>query len=138
MARREVHRDRGLVTPALLVLALCAGCAKHPPVTVGVAAGAIGFGACMVDDAHAGTCGIIGGGAAVLLGGLTALIMLVADTGDHSIPPDEQPEPEIIRKPRTHAVDAGVDAPVPAPESAPADAGVVDVDAAPPPVSDAM
>ncbi|MDB4953633.1 MAG: hypothetical protein JWO36_1202 [Myxococcales bacterium] len=102
---------------------------RHPAVTAGIVGGSIGFGACAVDNGPLATCGIVGGSAAVFLGGLMALVTIFADTTDHSLPPDEPEEPEIIR-PRRHAVapvapeivaDAGVpDAP--SPDAAPADA----------------
>ena len=115
-----------------LLLALC-GCTftqKHPEVTVGVAGGIVGFGACYVDDVKASTCGIVGGASAVFLGGITALVTLLTDTSAHQLPPDEEltepPVPTIVR----HHADAGVDA-------APPSDAALPLDAAPAPAPDA-
>jgi hypothetical protein len=122
-----------------LLLALT-GCAKHPAVTVAVAAGSIGLLTCEVngasfwdahDQAHVqGTCGIITGAVVVALGGLAALVTAFADTQAHELGPDEEITPEGAVKLHTHTelppvpLDAGViDAPAP-------DAPIVDAAAA--------
>jgi hypothetical protein len=113
-------------TLALLV-ALC-GCTftqKYPAVTVGIAGGVVGFGACYVDDVKASTCGIVGGATAVFLGGITALITLLTDTSAHQLPPDEELQ-EPAERPIVRArPDAGV--PLDTPPATPTDA----TDAAP-------
>ncbi len=76
----------------LLVVLALAGCpfaSKHPAITAGITGGAIGLTGCLIDDQPAKTCALVGGGAARFLGGIAALVTLLADTTDHSLPPDE-------------------------------------------------
>jgi hypothetical protein len=114
------------VAGALLALVLGAGSCRHPAITATALGGTIGFGTCMVDSGHLGTCAAIGGGAAVFLGGITALVTLLTNPQEHSLHLDEEPAPpEIIRKPRHPAMvpgDAGVSADAPPADAAPADA----------------
>ena len=65
----------------------CESAAKHPGITIGAVAGTIGFGTCELSVEKLGTCGIVGGIAAVGLGGITALVTLLANT-------NAPPEPE--------------------------------------------
>jgi hypothetical protein len=128
----------------LLLVTLC-GCtysSQHPAVAAGIAAGTIGFGACEIDSVKTSTCGIIGGSTGLVLGGIAALVTLIADTGAHDLPADDELPPGTgadIRV-RTHTApppvlpDAGVDGTAPSPADAgpppdappapPADAGV--------------
>jgi hypothetical protein len=91
---------------ALFALALsCASAVKHPAITAGVLGGVVGFGTCEIEEAGHGTCAAIGGGAALFLGGIAAIVMLIA--------PSEEPitEGEVVEEPpmRTfHHPDAGV------------------------------
>jgi hypothetical protein len=115
--------------PALALVFALGGCAfsqKHPGITIGATAGVIGFGACGLAVEKIGTCGIIGGSAALVLGGITGLVTLLADTNDHSLPPFlEEQEDGVIHDgtppPPGLLPDAGVGAAV--------DAGVVAPDA---------
>lgn len=126
--------------PVLLALCGCTFASKHPSVTVGIASGTIGFGACYIDGVKGSTCGIVGGSTALFLGGIAALVTLIADTGSHQLPPDDelQPDDEAAVRVRTHTApppvlpDAGVDAAPPA-DAPPADAPPADagVDSAP-------
>lgn len=106
------------MTRALLLVAALASCdfaQRHQAVTAGVVAGAIGFGSCEMDDVAVKTCGIIGGTAALALGGIAALVTWLADTTDHTLPPDEEITPTGALRIHTHAepppviADAGVD-----------------------------
>jgi hypothetical protein len=110
-----------------VVFANCTFSQRHPAITAGIVGGAIGFSACAVDNARMKTCAIVGGGAAVFLGGIMALVTMFADTTDHSLPSDEEEEPEIIR-PRKLAtpIDAGVIDVAADATDAPTDAGVDD------------
>jgi hypothetical protein len=102
-----------LAAVAALVIALsgCGFVQKHPAVAAGIFGGSIGFTACAIDSAKIPTCAIIGGSAAVFLGGIMTLVTLFADTQDHSLPPEEPEEPAIVRvrKAATVFVDAGVE-----------------------------
>jgi hypothetical protein len=66
-----------------------------------------------MDDVRMSACGEIGAATAVFLGGIAAIVTLIADTDDHSLPSDDTEAPEIVRV-RTHtapppvAPDAGV------------------------------
>jgi hypothetical protein len=122
---------------AALLLALC-GCAfakNHPGITIGATAGVIGFGACGMAVEKLDTCALIGGSAALVLGGITGLVTLFADTNAHELPPFEEEQDESIIRTRTEpppglpdaGVGAAVDAAVPA---IPMDAGVGQADAA--------
>jgi len=74
-----------------LALASCESAVKHPAITAGIVGGAIGFGSCEMDSVAAKTCAVIGGSTALFLGGVAALVTLLLDTGDHSVPVDEAP-----------------------------------------------
>ena len=76
---------RALVVLALVSLAGCESAAKHPAITIGTVTGTMGFGLCELSVAELGTCAIVGGAAALALGGITALVYLLAD-------PNAQPE----------------------------------------------
>jgi hypothetical protein len=109
---------------ALFALALsCAQAVKHPAITAAVLGGVVGFGTCEIEEGNHATCAAIGGGAALFLGGIAALVMLIA--------PAEEPvtEGEVIDEPpmRTfHHPDAGV------PDSLQVDARDAGADAAEP------
>ena len=74
---------RVLVCLALVALPACESAAKHPAITIGAVGGTLGFGLCELSVGDAKTCGIIGGTAALALGGITALVTLLADTNAH-------------------------------------------------------
>jgi hypothetical protein len=116
----------------LLMVMATGGCTfaqKHPGVTVGIVSGSIGFGACQLSVEKVGTCSAVGAITGLVLGGITGLVTLFADTSAHDLPPfQEEEEPEFRRVKSTTAPppglpDAGVgpaDAGVP---TTPADAG---------------
>lgn len=106
----------------VLVLALgsCEFAAKHTAVTAAITGATVGFAGCAVDSVDVKTCGVISAAAAVFLGGIVAIVNLVANTSDNASPdiapdPAELP-PDIVRvgthtePPPVILVDAGVDA----------------------------
>jgi hypothetical protein len=108
---------RALSIAGLFALAGCTFAQKHPGVTVGVVAGVVGSGACLMAVEKLDTCALIGGIAGVGLGGITGLVTLFADTEDHSLPPfaEEDDDTPIIRtttEPPPGLPDAGVGAAV--------------------------
>lgn len=119
------------VVLVVMVVALggCTFAQKHPGVTIGIVAGTIGFGACEMAVEKIGTCSAIGGTAGLLLGGITGLVTLLADTSAHELPPmEDEEEAEFVR------VKAGTPPPPGLPDAGVApisvDAGVGQVDAA--------
>ena len=107
---------------AVLIVALCCGsCARHPAITVGVAAGSIGLLSCEVNGASQGACGIIAGSVGLALGGIAALVTYFADTDAHALPSDDELLPNGAVRVHTHTelppvhftMDAGVAAPPP-------------------------
>jgi len=118
----------------LIMLAGCGFAQKHPGVTVGLVAGTMGFGACELSVEKIGTCSAIGGAAGLVLGGITGLVTLLADTSAHELDLEEEtPEYTRVRTrtapppglPDAGLVEPSVDAGVPTgvPTGAP-DAGV--------------
>lgn len=111
-----------------VLLALC-GCTKHPAVFVAVSAGTIGALSCELQEGTDGDtlhtqaiCGIITAGAALVLGGIAALVTHFADTSAHELPPDEEIAPGGMVRLHTHTA--------PPPIVVEPDAGVAPVDAA--------
>jgi len=96
----------------LVLLAGCTFAKNHPGVTIGATAGVIGFGACGMAVDKLGTCAIIGGSAALVLGGITGLVTMFADTNAHELPPFEEGlDDNVIRtqtEPPPGLPDAGV------------------------------
>jgi hypothetical protein len=80
MLRSAFFPASGLLMTTVLGLSSCESAARHPAVTIGAVAGTIGFGTCEISVEKVGTCGIIGGTAALALGGITALVTLLANT----------------------------------------------------------
>lgn len=120
--RNPVLRPRPQLmrAPALVLAISLTGCAfavKHPAVTAGVVGGTVAFGTCELGtdlDSH-GTCGIVGGSAALALAGVVALAILLGGDG-HTVlqePMTEDPPP-IVRDKKP--------APPPAPPAPPAPA----------------
>jgi hypothetical protein len=107
--------NRALVCAALLAMS-CESAAKHPGITVGLVTGTTGFGICQLNVADTGTCAIVGGTAALALGGITALVTLFANT--HA----PEPDPVLDEETRYQSV-------TPPPPGLPVDAGVPVVDA---------
>ena len=117
---------------ALLLLALCgcAGAQRHPAIAAAITGGVVGGLACEIDSpSRQATCAYITLGTAAFLGGIAALVTLIADTNEQQQQPDE--EEEAIHTgtppPPGELEDAGVEvdaapAPVPVPvDAAPAD-----------------
>jgi len=118
---------RAVLCLALLGLGNCAFAVKHQAVTIGIVAGTVGFGTCELNINSHPTCAIIGGSAALVLGGITALVTLLANTNEQQQPDpylqDENsrtyesvtpPPPGLPPGPPGVPADAGVPVPVPA------------------------
>jgi hypothetical protein len=124
-----MKRSVALVLCAALACGSCSSMVRHPVLSAGTVGLALGFGTCEVDEGPIGSCAAIGGGAAVFLGGIAALVMLIAPTpapvvDGEVLDPDEIEQ--LRRKPRPRHADAGVDAAIdaaidaaPAPDAAP-------------------
>jgi hypothetical protein len=110
---------------AALVAMSCESAAKHPGITIGAVTGTMGFGLCSLSVSATGTCAIVGGAAALALGGITALVTLIADTNA------SEPDPYLDDK--SHVYDY-ITAP---PPGLPVDAGVDAAPVAPVPAFDA-
>jgi hypothetical protein len=83
------------MTRAALVAALCAqlSCAmatKHPAITAAVTGGGMGLFVCGMDELSAKDCGYAAGGAALLLGGIAAIMTTFFDTSAHQLPLDDE------------------------------------------------
>lgn len=112
----------------LVLAVLLVGCARHPVATVAIGAGSVGLLTCEAnslslwrshDTAHVqATCGIFTAGAALFLGGLTAIITHFAEAEPIAPPAEEHMLPSGAVRVRTRteppppSVDAGV-APAP-------------------------
>lgn len=120
---------RTIAIALTLALAGCAFAVKHPAGAAAIVGGAFGFTACEIDGLAIKTCGEITGIAAVGLGGIAALAMLLGPKDDE-VPPDD----DIEQLKRRHhivvlpppPVDAGVGDAAPAPVDAGARAVVAD------------
>lgn len=103
------HDERSM-TPVLrsrraTLLALATACAlstqgcgfavKHPAVTAGIAAGALGFTTCKLASDSWASCGYVGGGAAAFLGLVTAAALWLGGDGD-STGLDDEPLPPLL------------------------------------------
>src|SRR5690349_6385848 len=121
---------RALVVLALVSLAGCESAAKHPAITIGTVTGTMGFGLCELSVADVGTCAIVGGAAALALGGITALVYLLADPNAQPDAPVQEEAPrEYVTEPPPGLpawmqTDAGV--PALAPDAALVDAAGTD------------
>jgi len=113
---------RGLALALALTLVGCGGPQRRPVIAAAVAGAAIGFGACEIDNVDSSKCALIGGTAAIALGGIALLATLFVDTSAHELQPDEE-EMEEWRKAQGFT---------PPPPGLPDDAGIAD--AAPPDV----
>jgi hypothetical protein len=100
-------------------LSSCAFATKHPGITVGLAAGSIGFVGCELNVERHGTCALIGGTVGLVLGGIAGLVTLLADTGDHQLHLQDPPEPPIIRR-KSRPAEPPPDPTVPEPAADPA------------------
>lgn len=105
----------------LLMLASCGFAQKHPGITVGVVSGTIGFGACGLSVEKVGTCSAVGAVTGLVLGGITGLVTMFADTSAHQLPPLEEEDPPFVRR-RVKTQTAPP--PVPIDTEVPSDAGV--------------
>jgi hypothetical protein len=118
---------------AFALLGSCNFAQKHPGVTVGIVAGTIGFGACGLAVEKLDTCTYIGGAAGLVLGGITGLVTMFADTSAHTLDLEDEETEGVVRTrtpPPPGLPDAGVDAGS-AGSAAPVDAGNGQLDAAP-------
>jgi hypothetical protein len=112
------------VTAITLCLALssCAFAVKHPAITSGLVGGSIGLLTCemgtgfdLTDGKMVATCGAIGGGVGLALGGIVALAVLLGGEGNTVLQEGmtEDPPP-LVRKKKQPEPE-----PQPAPEPAP-------------------
>jgi hypothetical protein len=119
-----------VATVALAASPSCEFAQKHPAVAAGIAGGTVGFVGCVTDSVDMSTCAIVGGSAALFLGGIAALATLLFETNDTQPVPEDEEE-EMTRsgaiKVHTHT----------APPPVVIDAGVAPVPVVPPPVIDA-
>jgi hypothetical protein len=98
-----------IVAIALVASTSCAAALKHPAVTAGAVGFTLGFTTCEVDAEEVGKCSLVGGGAALFLGGITALVTYLTDA------PEPVTEGEVIEdttpvRSFQHHRDAGIDA----------------------------
>src|SRR5262249_4723552 len=101
----------------LLALCGCAGATRHPAIAAAITGGVVGGLACEIDaPSRQGTCAYITLGTAAFLGGLAALVTLIANTNDDEQQAEQEPD----------ALHSGT----PPPPGLPDDAGV-EVDAGP-------
>ena len=108
-----------------LPLGSCAFATKHPAVTIGLVAGSIGFTTCFLAVEKPGTCGLIGLGAGVAIGGITGLATTIFEP---NAPPDpDANDADMMRRVRGEGVPEGPylpPEPNPLPQTALPDAGV--------------
>ncbi|HEY1556039.1 MAG TPA: hypothetical protein VGF94_14475 [Kofleriaceae bacterium] len=78
-----------------LLLASCGSPQRRPTITAAVAGAAMGFGGCEIDGVKDSTCAILGGSAALFLGGIAALVTLFVDTDSHQLDPDDEIPPPV-------------------------------------------
>ena len=95
-------RCRRAALPALaMVCALstqgCGFAVKHPAVTAGITAGTLGFTTCKLASDNWAACGYVGGGAAALLGLVTAAALWLGGDGDSS--GLDEPLPLLLEEP---------------------------------------
>jgi hypothetical protein len=139
MTRAPATIAATVLAVALASAALSCGAAvRHPAITTGITAALIGLGACEVQGTDTTTCLEIGGVAGAALGGIAAIVLLLAPPSDQQVLSTEPPLPVMkvpqelpdtrLPVPVATPIDAGVDAVVDAAVAA-ADAAVP-VDAA--------
>ena len=115
---------------AILACVLVSGsCAQHPAYTIGITTGAVGFGACAIDEVKVGDCAIVGAAAGVFFGLLTAVLYHFTDPNAHALKLDDEPigsggevRLHTFTPPPPVPVDAGVDAAIDAAQPALPDA----------------
>ena len=68
----------------IIALSSCAFAVKHPAASAGIVGATLGFTTCEMgtDFAAHGACGLVGGGAALMLGGAVFLAMLLGGEGN--------------------------------------------------------
>jgi hypothetical protein len=119
---------RALVVLALLSFSGCETAAKYPGTTIGTVTGTMTFGLCELSVARPGTCLLIGGAAGLALGGITALVNLLANTNAPVDPAaQEEQQREYVTEPPPGLPEwMRTDAGVPPPVAPTVDAAVVD------------
>lgn len=121
---------RALSVVVMLSLGSCAFATKHPAVTIGIVAGTIGFTTCFLAVEKPGTCGLVGLGAGVAIGGITGLATTVFEPNAPAEP--DESDADMMRRVRGEGVPEGPylpPEPNPLPQTALPDAGVPPVDA---------
>jgi hypothetical protein len=93
---------------ALTLCIALTGCTfgvKHPAITAGIVGGVVGLGTCeigtgfdLADGKTQGQCGLIAGGAGLLLGGIVALAVVLGGEGHTVLVQDDQPPPLVRDK----------------------------------------
>jgi len=120
-----------MARPFALVLAItlvsCGSPQRRPTIAAAVAGATIGFGACEIDNVDASKCALVGGAAALALGGIAALVTLLVDTDAHELQPDDEDLEDWQRA-------QGV---TPPPPGLPDDAGIADAALPDAPAADA-
>jgi hypothetical protein len=70
----------------------CGPAVRHPAITAGVVAGAMGFATCKLASDNYAACGVVGGGAGAFLGLVTAVALWLGGDGN-STGLDDPPQP---------------------------------------------
>ena len=74
----------------VVVCALASGsCTKYPATSIGITAGAIGFGGCEIDQVQVKDCAIIGAVTGVFFGALVAALYHFTDSSAHELKLDD-------------------------------------------------
>jgi hypothetical protein len=77
---------------ALAAAPACGPAVRHPAITAGIVAGAMGFATCKLASDNYAACGLIGGGAGAFLGLVTAVALWFGGDGN-STGLDDPPQP---------------------------------------------
>lgn len=123
----------GALVAAPLTQPGCAFAVHHPAVTAGILGGVVGLTTCELEtdfDEH-GTCALIGGGAAALLGAVAGVAILLGGEGNTVLQEPMPAEEPILRRKKPAPAPAQVPEPAPVPAPGPTTAPVPAPDPAP-------